>query len=516
MTMSRQKGLTLTSSLAVLALLAGGCANQTTAYRTQRLGDSPMVITTDAYQRHLLMIPDGAGQWRTCAEAAPDVFSAMSGSGGGDLGFNSSGPGTEAQARASMAVAQSAATAERTQTINLLRESMFRTCERYVNGGIDRATLVVQAGRDWRAMIAILAIEQLTQTGRPASTVISGPATTASVLGGEDARRELEEARGRLTTAQQHKREAEALPCEASDGGDETGTADAANGNTGGAGDDTSNDSSSADGDSGGDDGNAAAQGDAGTNPAGGADTQNSSADGDAPAQGSAANNPAGGADTQNSSTDDAANTTACTTRQERLDAANSEIEDAQNDIDEAQEKLNQAARSSAATSAGHMNAVGSGRSLTPAALRIVAPIVAGIVKQAFDTDETQLFCLQIMSRPDEPQGVDRPATEGGTTVRQMCIQYLAARVQNEIQTLVGWQVSDIAHAQLDTQIQAIEANLARGPGTRGERWNQLVAPIQPHFLVPLSVPADANRDQIRAKMRLIGSALQGLVTASQ
>ncbi len=30
---------------------------------------------------------------------------------------------------------------------------MYRTCERFVSGAIDQPTFIVQAGRDWRAMI---------------------------------------------------------------------------------------------------------------------------------------------------------------------------------------------------------------------------------------------------------------------------------------------------------------------------------------------------------------------------
>lgn len=75
-----------------------------------------------------------------------------------------------AQARAEVAIAEAASTTERIQTINLLRESMYRTCERYLSGAINHESFVVQAGRDWRAMLAILAIEQLTLTAPPAST----------------------------------------------------------------------------------------------------------------------------------------------------------------------------------------------------------------------------------------------------------------------------------------------------------------------------------------------------------
>ncbi len=54
------------------------------------------------------------GKWRVCAEAAPDVFSALSTSAGADLGFGQSGGQTEAKAKAAIAIAEAAGTIERT------------------------------------------------------------------------------------------------------------------------------------------------------------------------------------------------------------------------------------------------------------------------------------------------------------------------------------------------------------------------------------------------------------------
>ena len=79
------------------------------------------------------------------------------------------------------AIAQSGATIERTQTVNLLRESLYRTCERYLSGAISKPTLIVQAARDQRAMVTVLAIEQLTRAIRPAATIISAGPTSATV-----------------------------------------------------------------------------------------------------------------------------------------------------------------------------------------------------------------------------------------------------------------------------------------------------------------------------------------------
>jgi hypothetical protein len=426
MTSPRHMRLALTSSLAVIGLLTAGCANQVTAYRTQRIGpNGPMVITTDAYQRHLVMTPDAdrAGMWRTCAEASPDVFSAISGSGAGDLGFNStSTTGTVAQARAAMSIAQSAATAERTQTINLLRESMFRTCERYLNGAIDRTSFVVQAGRDWRAMIAILAIEQLTQVQRPLSTMISAAGTSATVIGGEDAQRELEAAEAQLETANDHLTEARALTCpttpsttgnqsggededEADDASDST-DADSTDADESASDDDSDNDSDN--GDSGGDD---------------------ASTDEDQPA-----------------TTPPAADSGECDSKKTAIEEATTEVQQAEAAVAAARAKVNQAARSGAGTTAGTTNSAGGGGgSLTPAALRIIAPVVRDIVNRAFRTDETQLFCLQVLQDRDLPP-----------QIRASCLRYLMVSIDQDTARL--FSRPQVAETALVNEIQITDA----------------------------------------------------------
>jgi hypothetical protein len=163
----------------------GGCANWNSIHRTSRLAttDGATIITVDAKQRHLLLMPETEAnartKWRVCAEAAPDVFSAFAGSFGAK--------GSKSGGELSIASAETAASIERTQTINLLRESFFRTCERYASGAINRAQFIIQAARDQRSMVSVLAIEQLTGAVRPRPTIISGPGTSATTLSGADA-----------------------------------------------------------------------------------------------------------------------------------------------------------------------------------------------------------------------------------------------------------------------------------------------------------------------------------------
>ena len=126
---------------------------------------------------------------RICSEPPPDVFSVLAASGG--IGASKSGD-KDLEASFWWKLAETAGTISRTQTVNLLRESMFRTCERYLNGAIDETQLIVQAARDQRAMIAVLAVEQLTQATRP-PTVILGTNIESTAADLSEVKSDIEE-----------------------------------------------------------------------------------------------------------------------------------------------------------------------------------------------------------------------------------------------------------------------------------------------------------------------------------
>lgn len=178
----------------LVAALLGACAEGTSIYHNRPLSAAgDRILTIDAKQRNVLMTRDRDGAWRMCAEAAPDVFSALSASASLDADV------TSRSGRVAIAIAEAAATVERTQTVNLLRESMYRTCERYLDGGIGHAELVVQAARDQRAMVKILAIEQLTRAARGGATIIA-PGTTSASSSSADAAASLVDNLGKERT----------------------------------------------------------------------------------------------------------------------------------------------------------------------------------------------------------------------------------------------------------------------------------------------------------------------------
>lgn len=162
--------------LLILLALLSACAEMTSVYHNRAIdAEGSSAITVDSYQRSVIFNRVGDGDMRICAEAAPDTFAALSAS------LAAQGSVVKKEASLASAISQSGATIERTQTINLLRESMYRTCERYMSGAISRETFIVQAARDQRAMVAVLAIEQLTRVAQPKATVISAGGTSASV-----------------------------------------------------------------------------------------------------------------------------------------------------------------------------------------------------------------------------------------------------------------------------------------------------------------------------------------------
>jgi hypothetical protein len=177
--------LSRTAHSAVIAtLLLTGCAETNSIYRTTRIsGNAPTAIAVDAKQRLIISqirsyATTNSGQLAIrayCAEPSPDAFSvlAQSASGGASLGLDRDAKTLNAAIQGAFSNAETGTTIPRTQTINMLREMMFRTCERYLSGAISDVELPIVAIRDQRVMVSILAIEQLTGTVTPKPVIIS-------------------------------------------------------------------------------------------------------------------------------------------------------------------------------------------------------------------------------------------------------------------------------------------------------------------------------------------------------
>ena len=185
---------------AVALLCLGACgANHYSIYRYQSLADDrPSAMLIDAKQRAVISATAPASATSTasasgsvvvCAEPSPDVFSVLAQAASGTGSFGQSADPKSIQVAASLAFssAEQGSTLARTQTINMLRESMYRTCERYMNGAIGNLEMPVQAVRDQRMMVATLAIEQLTAAATPRAVIIGAAGASAGGSSASDA-----------------------------------------------------------------------------------------------------------------------------------------------------------------------------------------------------------------------------------------------------------------------------------------------------------------------------------------
>lgn len=197
------------ASLAALLLLSACGANHNTAYRLKPLAmTTDSILTIDAKQRNVLISRDG-NVARMCAEPSPDVFSVFAQSLGASISGGTTSP-QQIEAAASLALsrAENGASISRTQTSNVVRELMFRTCERYLNGAIGPEAFAIQAIRDQRMVISILAIEQLTGAVTPPTVVIrasseadTGTATSETVKAITDAQKKVQATQKAATDA---------------------------------------------------------------------------------------------------------------------------------------------------------------------------------------------------------------------------------------------------------------------------------------------------------------------------
>lgn len=167
------------------SLLASGCAsvgNLTSIYRTPDLQGGRSVVL-DAEQWAVLNIPWPADTdpHAVCAMPSPDALAAAAAAGGLNVEASEANTGSAGGA-ATFGIGESAASIGlRTQSIQLLRDAMYRLCESYANGAINSVQYNVMMRRHQNNMIAILAIEQLTGAVAAQNVAVSASAE-ASVL----------------------------------------------------------------------------------------------------------------------------------------------------------------------------------------------------------------------------------------------------------------------------------------------------------------------------------------------
>jgi hypothetical protein len=162
-------------TIALIGLLAGslivsGCANMTHLTRTRSMGKEDQygkrqVFFIDAKQRALFQ-----RQGVVCAEPSPDALSALAAS----QGLTVATPNGTSVGQ-SLSIAEAAgAIGLRTQSIQLMRDHMYRVCEGYLSGAVSGITFQLMHRRFQTTVVGILAIEQLTGAMRAPTVVLGG------------------------------------------------------------------------------------------------------------------------------------------------------------------------------------------------------------------------------------------------------------------------------------------------------------------------------------------------------
>jgi len=203
------------SLISLSFLTACGAANEHSIFRTTEFENGKAVFV-DAKQRGLLSsqmtraVKQSDGSVITqkvtqfCTEPSPDAFTVLSSS----IGLSASlsqAQKADAALQFSRSISESGSNIGlRTQTITVLRDMMYRLCERYMNGAITADEFTIQAGRDQRIIVSVLAIEQLTGAIKPA-TVILGASAQSTVEPQKPANDEDEEGDEEKNTATSSK-----------------------------------------------------------------------------------------------------------------------------------------------------------------------------------------------------------------------------------------------------------------------------------------------------------------------
>jgi hypothetical protein len=169
--------------------LLSGCAHLTT-YQAD-LGTPSTGVSMDAKQRVVLVNevkpPAGAGEAmkRICAEPSPDALSAI----GASLGATWGDPTATKQLAAALGET-SASIGLRTTSIQLMRDAMYRVCEAYLSGGLDKHEYADLQGNAQNLVIGLLAVEQLTGAVQAQQVSVSSHGSAGT---GGDVSKETEE-----------------------------------------------------------------------------------------------------------------------------------------------------------------------------------------------------------------------------------------------------------------------------------------------------------------------------------
>jgi len=191
--------------LCASGLLLGltGCANWNSVYRPIYAADGQGALI-DVKQRAILVgkrpVENNAAHQHfvICAEPSPDAMSAYAGEFAGKLALSPVGAATgkdESLAIQSAMRETASYIGMRTPSVQLLRDAMYRACEAYANNAINNSQYELLMRRYQRHIVALAAIDQLTQASRV-------PPMTLTTAGGVGGGRPLDEWMDEITRQQ--------------------------------------------------------------------------------------------------------------------------------------------------------------------------------------------------------------------------------------------------------------------------------------------------------------------------
>ena len=206
----------------LLVVLLAGCetANLNSISRVTEYGAGGKAVHLDAKQRVLLTKSTPIGDM-ACAEPSPDALSSYSSSFG-------AGAAVPNQFSASIATAMSEASGSiglRTQSIQLMRDMLYRACEAYYNRSLNQPMLMQLHERYQDITVGLLAIEQLTGAVVAKQLLLTGTASAEASSQLLNIQRLLDEA---IANEDSKKATAEASKAEAEDLDNEATAAEAA------------------------------------------------------------------------------------------------------------------------------------------------------------------------------------------------------------------------------------------------------------------------------------------------
>lgn len=189
-----------TAALAVAGL--SSCANLNSIYRELNTSDGSGALI-DIKQRAIITAKTDNEPFKiaVCAEASPDSLSAYA----AELAGKADLPNSVSAQLASAFHESTSFTGLRTQSIQLLRDSMYRTCEAFMNGAISSDQYDLLARRYQKHTVALLAIEQLTGTIKAASVTINTNGSSEVARSLSEMRAEVSDIDKRITDLETKK-----------------------------------------------------------------------------------------------------------------------------------------------------------------------------------------------------------------------------------------------------------------------------------------------------------------------